>query len=195
MFRIGAMIMMPSSDILCIHFPSGFCTFSIIRLKESSLPIFFLLVFLLGTIGTASVFRSSELVASLCSRYRIIAVSALACTVYLALGEIPLKRTVFLQWVLPLFMFCAVFANLFFLLVGWRPFVARNEIYRKNLLTWPATNAGIQHIEERKELSSRILRTCVDKKIYDPRWLLKPGEDVPKAPLPWPQPPKMPWQQ
>ena len=144
--------------------------------------IFWFIVAEFGTMCSAALFRSTDPHTAVSSRYCIVSCSVFAGMWYLALEQIPLpdaltRRAV--RWV----MWCVAIYTTAFLALGAPRFAKRNEILRRNILTWKTSNDGLRSPEP--ERAGQILVYCWKYNIYNPDALLKPDETPPDKPEPW----------
>ncbi len=135
-----------------------------------------------GTMLTAAFFRSEDPHAAVSSRYCIVSCSVFAGLLFLALEQCPLPRKL-AQWGIRLTTAGVILYTTAFLVLGAPLFAARNELMRRNILTWPAHTEGLRSDNPRTD--SAYLRKCVERGVYNPMAVLKPGETPPAKPAPW----------
>ena len=136
-------------------------------------PVFGFLVFLIANAIPCAVFRASEFMPQVPSRYCIVSISILASTLYLTKLRLPSR-----QIALALVAF-AVCCNFYW----FGKMTQRAENLRKNFAMWPADKSGLYYPEDRLDSVSSVLADCITRGIYVPP-SAKPGEAPPSAPLP-----------
>ncbi len=164
-------VLLPIIVFLTIRYP---------RLKHPA--IFWFMAAELATMLSAAVFRSSDPHAAVSSRYCIVSCSVFASVFFLALEQIPLPERL-AKWLVCLTTAGTVVYTTAFLVLGAPLFSQRNELMRRNILTWPAHIEGLRSGD--LENDSINLRKCVDRGVYNPASVLKPGEAPPSEPAPW----------
>ena len=150
------------------------------RIKTSGIFWFTMTEF--GTMLAAAFFRSEDPHAAVSSRYCIVSCSVFAGILFLALEQIPLPRR-FAVWGIRLTTAGVILYTITFLVLGAPLFATRNELMRHNILTWPSYVEGLRSNAPEKD--SEYLRTCVERGVYNPATLIKPGEAPPVKPEPW----------
>ncbi len=135
-----------------------------------------------GTMLTAAFFRSEDPHSAVSSRYCIVSCSIFAGLAFLALEQCPLPRKL-ATWGIRLTTGGVILYTTAFLVLGAPLFAARNELMRRNILTWPAHLDGLR--SSSPENDSQYLRKCVERGVYNPMAVLKPGETPPAKPAPW----------
>jgi hypothetical protein len=115
-------------------------------------------------------------------RYAILSISALTSLVYLFLETTPLPNKIFLNLVLGLTGYAVAFSLFLVITVGPR-LCQRYDNIRRNLLMWPESTQGLFVHDSERDAASRILLKCRQKGVYDPEWVRKKGEPIPREPL------------
>ena len=146
-------------------------------------PVFFFLIYLLGCMGAAAVFRSETPSAANAFRYSIISTCTFTCIIFLLIQLIPVEKRIAQIMFRVLLYGCVAFTLATYILIAPR-IQERNETLRRNLLTWPTHAEGLRYPEP--ETASRLLSEFEKTGLYDHRSVAKPGELPPDAPLPWP---------
>ncbi len=160
-----------------------FLVFIVIRYPRIRHPeVFWFMAAEIATMLSAAVFRSSDPHAAVSSRYCIVSCSVLASIFFLGLEQVPLPEKL-AKWGLAVATAGVVLYTTTFLAVGAPLFAQRNELMRRNILTWPDHLEGLRSAAP--ESDSVYLRKCVERGIYDPASVLKPGEARPEKPEPW----------
>ena len=136
----------------------------------------------IATMLSAAVFRSADPHAAVSSRYCIVSCSVFASIFFLGLEVVPLPEKL-AQWGLAVATAGVVLYTTAFLVVGAPLFAQRNELMRRNILTWPAHLEGLR--SGSPEEDGEYLQMCVERGVYDPASVLKPGEARPEKPEPW----------
>ena len=150
--------------------------------KIKSPGIFWFTMVEFGTMLTAAFFRSEDPHAAVSSRYCIVSCSVFAGLLFLALEQIPIPKQL-AQWGIRLTTVGVILYTTAFLVLGVPLFAARNELMRRNILTWPSHLEGLR--SNAPETDNKYLRKCVERGIYDPDSVLKTGEIRPEKPEPW----------
>ena len=135
-----------------------------------------------GTMLTAAFFRSEDPHAAVSSRYCIVSCSVFAGLVFLALEQIPIPQRL-AKWGIRLMTAGVIIYTTAFLALGAPLFAARNELMRRNILTWPEHVEGLRC--NTPESDSEHLRRCLERGVYSPEAVLKPSEIQPAKPAPW----------
>ncbi len=157
--------------------------FIVIRYPRIRRPeVFWFMAVEIATMLSAAVFRSADPHAAVSSRYCIVSCSVFASILFLGLELLPLPEKV-AKWSLRAMTVGAVLYSTAFLVVGAPLFARRNELMRRNILTWPAYHEGLRSCAPEED--GEYLRKCVARGIYDPATVLKPGEERPEKPEPW----------
>ncbi len=164
-------VLLPIIVFLTIRYP---------RLKHPE--IFWFMAAELATMLSAAVFRSSDPHTAVSSRYCIVSCSVFASVFFLALEQIPLSERL-ARWLVHLSTAGTILYTTTFLVLGAPLFSQRNELMRRNILTWPAHIEGLRSGDPKND--SVYLRKCVDRGVYNPASVLKPGETPPSEPAPW----------
>ena len=150
------------------------------RIKTPSVFWFTMAEF--GTMLTAAFFRSEDPHAAVSSRYCIVSCSVFAGVFFLFLEQSVIPKRLAQRGI------CLTTAGVIlyttaFLVLGAPLFAMRNELMRRNILTWPSSMEGLR--SNALETDNEHLRRCVERGAYDPSVLLKPGETPPERPAPW----------
>ena len=135
-----------------------------------------------GTMLTAAFFRSEDPHAAISSRYCIVSCSVFAGILFLSLEQFHIPKRL-AQWGIRLVTAGVILYTTAFLVLGAPLFAARNELMRRNILTWPSSIEGLR--SNTPETDNENLRKCVERGIYNPAAVLKPGETPPERPTPW----------
>ena len=152
------------------------------RLKNP-IPLFFL-VFIFGNMAAAALFRCDDFRQAISFRYILFPISALTCLVYLALdGNLLPER--FIKPLLILFTAGAFLYTTGFLILGAPLFAHRNEILRHNVLCWPDYPGALRIQTVRYDYGDKLMRAAVEKGIYTPESVKRPGETVSGPPIKW----------
>lgn len=160
-----------------------FVVFLAVRYPRIRHPeVFWFMAAEIATMLSASVFRSSDPHAAVSSRYCIVSCSVFAAIVFLCLEQIKLSDRL-AKWGLAAMTAGVVLYTTAFLALGAPLFYQRNELMRRNILTWPAHIEGLR--SGSPEEDGEYLRMCVERGVYNPASVLKPGEERPKKPEPW----------
>ena len=144
--------------------------------------IFWFTMIEFGTMLTAAFFRSEDPHAAVSSRYCIVSCSVFAGILFLSLEQFRIPKHL-VQWGISLLTVGIILYTTAFLVLGAPLFAKRNELMRRNILTWPTHQDGLR--TNTPETDSKYLRRCVDRGIYNPNCVLKPGEMPPTEPKPW----------
>lgn len=162
----------------------GYFTFNLPRIKTPS--IYFFLLYLLGNMAAAALFRSADYKSAISFRYILIPISALTCTTLLA-GETFLQnlkgKAFYALWAT--FLAGSILYSTAFLVLGGPLFAKRNEIMRHNILCWPKDVHGLRCPPEFYAENDNNLKIVIDAKIYDPSIVRRPNETLPSEPIPW----------
>ena len=135
-----------------------------------------------GTMLTAAFFRSEDPHAAVSSRYCIVSCSVFAGIFFLFLEQAVMSKRL-AQWGIGLTTVGVIMYTTAFLVLGAPLFAARNELMRRNILTWPSSIEGLR--SNTPETDNEYLRKCVERGVYNPVSVLKPGETPPERPDPW----------
>ena len=157
--------------------------FIVVRYPRIRHPeVFWFMAAEIATMLSAAVFRSADPHAAISSRYCIVSCSVFASIFFLGLEVVPLPEKL-ANWGLGLATASVVLYTVAFLAVGAPLFAQRNELMRRNILTWPGHPEGLRSADP--ESDSMYLQKCVERGVYDPVSVLKPGETRPEKPEPW----------
>lgn len=135
-----------------------------------------------GTMLTAAFFRSEDPHAAVSSRYCIVSCSVFAGLLFLALEQVPIPQRL-AKWGIRLITAGIILYTTAFLVLGAPLFAARNELMRRNILTWPEHVEGLRSNAPEKD--SKYLHRCVERGVYNPIAVLKSHETPPEKPAPW----------
>ena len=144
--------------------------------------VFWFMAAEIATMLSAAVFRSSDPHAAVSSRYCIVSCSVFASIFFLGLEVVPLPEKL-AKWGLVVATCGVILYTTVFLVLASPLYAQRNELMRRNLLTWPNHTEGLR--SSSPESASELLRKCVERGVYNPTSVLKPGETPPKDPEPW----------
>ena len=125
---------------------------------------------------------ATMLSAAVSSRYCIVSCSAFASILFLGLELAPLPNKLAKRGLVAATVGVVLY-TVAFLAIGAPLFAQRNELMRRNILTWPAHLEGLR--SSAPEEDSEYLQKCVERGVYDPAAVLKPGEARPEKPEPW----------
>ena len=160
-----------------------FVVFIVIRYPRIRHPeVFWFMSVGIATMLSATIFRSADPHAAVSSRYCIVSCSIFASIFFLCIEVIPLPEKI-ARWGLPVMTGGIVLYTVAFLVVGAPLFAQRNELMRRNILTWPNHIEGLRSAAP--EIDSVYLQKCVKRGVYDPASVLKQGETRPEKPEPW----------
>lgn len=150
--------------------------------KIKSPGIFWFTMVEFGTMLTAAFFRSEDPHTAISSRYCIVSCSVFAGLLFLALEQVPMPQRL-AKYGISLITAGIILYTTAFLVLGAPLFAARNELMRRNILTWPSYLEGLR--SNAPEIDSEYLRKCVECGIYTPDAVLKLDEVRPKKPESW----------
>lgn len=157
--------------------------FIVIRYPRIRHPeVFWFMAAEIATMLSAAVFRSSDPHAAVSSRYCIVSCSVFASIFFLGLEVVPLPAKL-AKWGLVVATGGVILYTTAFLVLAAPLYAQRNELMRRNILTWPTHTEGLR--SSSPESASELLRKCVERGLYDPASVLKPGEMRPEKPEPW----------
>ena len=160
-----------------------FLVFIVARYPKIRHPeVFWFLAAEIATMLSASVFRSADPHAAVSSRYCIVSCSAFASILFLGLELAPLPNKLAKRGLVAATVGVILYTTAF-LVVGAPLFAQRNELMRHNILTWPTHLEGLR--SGAPEEDSEYLQKCVERGVYNPASVLKPGETRPERPEPW----------
>ena len=169
-FALG-LALMPIMVFIVMRYP---------RLKHPE--IFWFMTTQLATMLAAAIFRASDPHTAVSSRYCIVSCSLFASILFLGLELCPLKKHLAKILLLVTTTGIILYTSAF-LVLGAPLFAKRNELLRRNILTWPNHIQGLRTCNP--EIDGAYLRKCVDRGIYNPKSLLKSGETPLATPEPW----------
>ena len=169
-FALG-LALMPIMVFITIRYP---------RLKHPE--IFWFMIAQLSTMLVAAIFRASDPQSAVSSRYCIVSCSLFASILFLGLELCPPRKRL-VKILLHTTTAGTILYTIAFLALGAPLFAKRNELLRRNILTWPNHIQGLRTCNP--EIDGAYLRKCIDRGIYNPATLLKPGENPPTTPEPW----------
>ena len=164
-----------------------FIAFRFPRIPVRLHPVFFFMVYLVGVAVAGVAFRGSDPRAALSFRYYVIT-ACLYISVTLLLAELSGQRSRVVRSLVPVMVAGFVLLDLAVFFVGWPMFAERNGALRTNMLAWPESLDGLRVEDDYKEQASRELQRLECLGRYDHKSLLKQGEAMPEAPVPWPKP-------
>jgi len=150
--------------------------------KIKSPGIFWFTMIEFGTMLTAALFRANDPHTAVSSRYCIVSCSVFAGLLFLALEQIPFPERI-AKWGICLTTTGVILYTTAFLVLGAPLFAARNELMRRNILTWPEHVEGLRSIDPATD--SQFLHNCKERGVYDPESLSHFGEKPPEKPIPW----------
>jgi len=157
--------------------------FIVVRYPRIRHPeVFWFMAVEIATMLSAAVFRSADPHAAVSSRYCIVSCSVFASIFFLGLEVVPLPEKL-AKWGLGMATAGVVLYTVAFLAIGAPLFAQRNELMRRNILTWPAHLDGLR--SGAPEEDGEYLQKCVERGVYNPASVLKPGEARPGKPEPW----------
>ncbi len=157
--------------------------FLVIRYPRIRHPgVFWFMAAELATMLSAAVFRSADPHTAVSSRYCIVSCSAFAAVFFLGLEQLPLSERIARRLTI-LATAGVILYTTAFLVLGAPLFAHRNEIMRRNILTWPAHMEGLR--TGAPEEDGAALQRCLERGVYDPRSVLKEGETPPERPEAW----------
>ena len=164
-------VLLPCVAFLVVRYP---------RIRQPE--VFWFMAAEIATMLSAAVFRSSDPHAAVSSRYCIVSCSVFAAIVFLCLEQIKISDKL-AKWGLAAMTAGVILYTTAFLALGAPLFRQRNELMRRNILTWPAHIEGLR--SGSPEEDGEYLRKCVERGAYNPASVLKPGEERPEKPEPW----------
>ena len=159
-----------------------------LKIKSIKTPsIYFFMIYLLGNIAAAALFRSADYRAAVSFRYIIIPISILTCIVFLSeetfLSKLNRK---WINTIICLFMSGSVLYSVSFLAIGGPLFAKRNETLRHNILCWPSGGAASLRCPDNEyEICNGYLLEAEKNLIYSPHCVLRNGETIPTQPRQW----------
>lgn len=160
-----------------------FLAFVMIRYPRIRHPeVFWFMAAEIATMLSATIFRSSDPHAAVSSRYCIVSCSVFASIFFLFI-EVAAPPEKFAKWGLAAMSAGVILYTTAFLVAGAPLFAQRNELMRHNILTWPDHIDGLR--SSSPEIDNVYLKKCVERGVYDPVSVLKPGETRPEKPEPW----------
>ena len=165
---------------------AAICYFTVNLTRIRTPAVYFFLLYLLGNISAAALFRSTDFTAAISFRYILVPVSVLTCVVLLAEETFLPKLEKRLFTSLWLVFFCgAMLYSCTFLAIGGPLFAKRNEIMRRNMLCWPQDVRGLRCPPEFYTENDRNLKTVSEAGIYNPHVIRHPNETPPSKPISW----------
>ena len=144
--------------------------------------VFWFMVAELATMLSAAVFRSADPHAAVSSRYCIVPCSVFAALLFLCIEQIQLPERILKRLLVAMTAGIMLYTTAF-LVLGAQHFARRNELMRRNILTWPTYLEGLR--SGSPKIDGDYLRKCVERGVYNPASVLMPGEAPPKIPAPW----------
>ena len=157
--------------------------FIVIRYPRMRHPeVFWFMAAEIATMLSAAVFRSSDPHAAVSSRYCIVSCSVFASIFFLGLEVVPIPEKL-AKCGLVVATGGVILYTTTFLVLAAPLFAQRNELMRRNILTWPNHVEGLR--SHSPESASKLLRKCVERGVYYPASVRKPGETPPDSPAPW----------
>ena len=144
--------------------------------------VFWFMTAEIATMLSATIFRSSDPHAAVSSRYCIVSCSVFASLFFLFIEAVALPEKL-AKWGLAAMTAGVILYTTAFLAVGAPLFAQRNELMRRNILTWPEHPEGLRSASP--GIDSVYLQKCVERGVYDPASVLKQGETPPEKPAPW----------
>lgn len=165
---------------------AAICYFTVNLPKIRTPAVYFFLLYLLGNMAAAALFRSADFKSAISFRYILIPVSVLTCITLLAEETfLPRLQPRVFRVLWAIFLAGSVLYSSTFLTLGGPRFAKRNEIMRRNMLCWPQDMRGLRCPPESYAENDLNLKTVSETGIYNPHAIRHQGETPPEEPIPW----------